>query len=73
MEHLNILRAFSIDAEQNKEAAKNKITMPVLALGEDIYPALGGDIPGNFELSSLQSLATDVKGVYGPIFWTLDT
>ncbi len=59
-------RAFSVDAEQNKESAKNKITMPVLALGGDIYPALGGDIPGNFALSSLQSLATDVKGVTVP-------
>ena len=65
MEHLNILELFR-DAEQNKEAAKNKITMPVLALGGDIYPALGGDIPGNFALSSLQSLATDVKGVTVP-------
>ena len=27
--------------------------MPVLALGGDIYPALGGDLPGNFALSSL--------------------
>jgi len=32
-----------MDAEQNKESAKNKITMPVLVLGGDIYPALGGD------------------------------
>jgi len=49
-----------------KKQPKNKITMPVLALGGDIYPALGGDIPGNFALSSLQSLATDVKGVTVP-------
>ena len=27
---------------------------PVLALGGDIYPALGGDYPGNFAYSSLQ-------------------
>jgi pimeloyl-ACP methyl ester carboxylesterase len=60
-------RAFSADAEQNKESAKNKITMPVLALGGDIYPALGGDIPGNFALSSLQSLATNVTGVIVPL------
>jgi hypothetical protein len=26
--------------------------MPVLVLGGDIYPALGGDLPGNFALSS---------------------
>jgi pimeloyl-ACP methyl ester carboxylesterase len=60
-------RSFSIDAEQNKESAKAKITMPVLALGGDIYPALGGDLPGNFALSSLQSLATNVKGVTVPL------
>jgi pimeloyl-ACP methyl ester carboxylesterase len=60
-------RAFPVDAEQNKESAKAKITIPVLALGGDIYPALGGDLPGNFALSSLQSLATNVKGVTVPL------
>ena len=44
-------RAFSVDAEQNKESAKNKITMPVLALGGDIYAALGGNIHDNFALT----------------------
>lgn len=60
-------RAFPIDAEQNKEAAKAKISTPVLALGGDIYPALGGDLPGNFAFSSLQSLAENVKGVTVPL------
>jgi pimeloyl-ACP methyl ester carboxylesterase len=33
----------------------------------DIYsPALDGDLPGNFALSSLQSLATNVTGVTVP-------
>ena len=41
--------------------------MPVLALGGDIYPALGGDLPGNFALSSTQALATNVKGVTVPL------
>ncbi len=41
--------------------------MPVLALGGDIYPALGGDIPGNFAQRSLQSLATNVTGVTVPL------
>ena len=50
-------RAFPQDAEQNKESAKSKITMPVLVLGGDIYPALGGDFPGNLGLSSTQTLA----------------
>ncbi|MDW0223645.1 MAG: alpha/beta hydrolase [Nitrososphaeraceae archaeon] len=64
---LEHFRAFPIDAEQNKETAKSKITTPVLALGGDIYPALGGDYPGNFAFSSLQSLATNVKGVTVPL------
>ncbi|HEX5892509.1 MAG TPA: alpha/beta hydrolase, partial [Nitrososphaeraceae archaeon] len=60
-------RAFPIDAEQNKESAKTPITIPVLALGGDIYPGLGGDIPGNFAASSLQSLATNVTGITVPL------
>jgi pimeloyl-ACP methyl ester carboxylesterase len=60
-------RAFPIDAQQNKEIAKSKITTPVLALGGDIYPALGGDIPGNFANSSLQGLASNVTGVTVPL------
>ncbi len=60
-------RAFPVDAEQNKESAKSKITMPVLVLGGDIYPALGGDLPGNFALSSTQALAANVKGITVPL------
>ena len=59
-------RAFPMDAEQNKESAKSKITMPVLVLGGDIYPALGGDYPGNFALDSTQALATNVTGITVP-------
>jgi pimeloyl-ACP methyl ester carboxylesterase len=64
---LEHFRAFPIDSEQNKESAKDKITMPVLVLGGDIYPALGGDFPGNFGLSSTQALATNVTGVTVPL------
>jgi pimeloyl-ACP methyl ester carboxylesterase len=64
---LEHFRAFPIDAEQNKESAKTKITMPVLVLGGDIYPALGGDFPGNFALSSTQALAANVTGVTVPL------
>jgi pimeloyl-ACP methyl ester carboxylesterase len=60
-------RAFPMDAEQNKESAKSKITMPVLVLGGDIYPALGGDYPGNFALESTQALATNVTGITVPL------
>ena len=60
-------RAFPMDAEQNKESAKNKIMMPVLVLGGDIYPALGGDFPGNFALKSTQALAANVTGITVPL------
>jgi pimeloyl-ACP methyl ester carboxylesterase len=61
-------RAFSQDAEDNKEsAAKGKITMPVLVLSGDIYPALGGDFPGNTTLNSTQALAENVQGVIVPL------
>ena len=60
-------RAFPIDAEQNKESANHKITMPVLVFGGDIYPALGGDFPGNFALNSTKALATNVTGITVPL------
>jgi pimeloyl-ACP methyl ester carboxylesterase len=60
-------RAFPIDAEQNKELSGNKLQIPVLVLGGDIYPAVGGDLPGNFALSSIQSLASNVSGVTVPL------
>jgi pimeloyl-ACP methyl ester carboxylesterase len=60
-------RAFSQDAEDNKEsAAMGKLTIPVLVLSGDIYPALGGDFPGNTTLNSTQALAENVKGVIVP-------
>ena len=40
--------------------------MPVLVLSGDIYPALGGDFPGNTTLNSTQALAENVKGVIVP-------
>jgi hypothetical protein len=65
---LNI-RAFPIDAKENKEslAKGGKLQMPVLALGGDIYPAIGGDLPGNFALSSTQLLAANVRGITVPL------
>jgi pimeloyl-ACP methyl ester carboxylesterase len=64
---LEYFRAFPQDAEQNKISANSKITMPVLVFGGDIYPALGGDFPGNFALSSTQALATNVTGITVPL------
>ena len=39
----------------------------VLVLGGDIYPALGGDFPGNFAPSSTQALASNAIGVTVPL------
>jgi pimeloyl-ACP methyl ester carboxylesterase len=66
-------RAFPQDAKDNKElAATAKLIMPVLVLAGDIYPALGGQLPGTPTLSSTQSLATNVHGVIVPLagHWT---
>jgi pimeloyl-ACP methyl ester carboxylesterase len=62
-------RAFPIDANENKEslAKEGKLLMPVLAVGGDIYPAVGGDLPGNFALYSTQQLAANVQGITVPL------
>ena len=60
-------RAFPEDAEQNKESAKPKLTTPVFVLGGGIYPALGGELPGNFTLNSTQALAANVTGITVPL------
>jgi pimeloyl-ACP methyl ester carboxylesterase len=60
-------RAFPVNAEQNKVLSETKLQIPVLALGGDIYPALGGDAPGNFALDSTQGLTENVKGVIVPL------
>jgi pimeloyl-ACP methyl ester carboxylesterase len=60
-------RAFPIDVEQNKVLSETKLQMPVLVLGGDIYPAVGGDLPGNFALYSTQLLAANVTGITVPL------
>jgi pimeloyl-ACP methyl ester carboxylesterase len=52
-------RAFPITAEQNKEHANVKLPMPVLVLG--------GKYTGNAALTSMKSLATDVRGGTVPL------
>jgi pimeloyl-ACP methyl ester carboxylesterase len=60
-------RAFPMDAEQNKALSETKLQIPVLAIGGDIYPALGGDLPGNLTLNSTQALAANVTGITVPL------
>lgn len=45
----------------------NAKSIPVLVLDGDIYPALGGDFPGNFALSSTQAFALNVTSVTVPL------
>jgi pimeloyl-ACP methyl ester carboxylesterase len=60
-------RAFPMNAEQNKALSETKLQIPILALGGDIYPALGGDYPGNVALESTQALAANVTGITVPL------
>ena len=60
-------RAFPMNAEQNKALSETKLQIPVLAIGGDIYPALGGDLPGNLTLNSTQALAANVTGITVPL------
>jgi pimeloyl-ACP methyl ester carboxylesterase len=52
-------RALPVNLEQNKEHANVKLPMPVLALG--------GEYTGNAALTSMRSLATDVRGGIVPL------
>jgi pimeloyl-ACP methyl ester carboxylesterase len=60
-------RAFPMNAEQNRALSETKLQIPVLAIGGDIYPALGGDLPGNLTLNSTQALAANVTGITVPL------
>ncbi len=62
-------KALPQDAKEIMELAKSKLTMPVLVLSGDIYPILGGDLPGSSTFNSIQnlSLATNVKSIIVPL------
>jgi pimeloyl-ACP methyl ester carboxylesterase len=61
-------RAFSQDAEQNKELVnKSKLQIPVLVLAADFYPIFGGNIPGNPVLNAMKTLAENVSGTDVPL------
>jgi hypothetical protein len=67
-------RAFPADAEQNRESAKAKIPMPVLVMGGDIYPALGGDFPGNLLCAKFNaSISCKCNWHHSSTFRTLDS
>ncbi|HEX2306345.1 MAG TPA: alpha/beta hydrolase [Nitrososphaeraceae archaeon] len=60
-------RAFPMNTEQNKALSETRLQIPVLAIGADIFPALGGDVPGNITLNSTQALAANVTGITVPL------
>ncbi len=59
-------RAFPQDAIQNQNYSKTKLTMPVLALGGQYIPTLGGKIAMPTVIYGMKILAQNVTGIIVP-------
>jgi pimeloyl-ACP methyl ester carboxylesterase len=59
-------RAFPQDAIQNQNYSKTKLTMPVLALGGEYIPTLGGNIAMPTVIYGMKILAQNVTGIKVP-------
>jgi pimeloyl-ACP methyl ester carboxylesterase len=59
-------RAFPQDAIQNQNYSRTKLTMPVLALGGQYIPTLGGNIAMPTVIYGMKILAQNVQGVTVP-------
>ena len=59
-------RAFPQDAIQNQNYSKTKLTMPVLALGGQYIPTLGGNIAMPTVIYGMKILAQNVTGIIVP-------
>ena len=59
-------RAFPQDAIQNQNYTKTKLTMPVLALGGEYIPTLGGKIAMPTVIYGMKILAQNVTGIIVP-------
>jgi pimeloyl-ACP methyl ester carboxylesterase len=59
-------RAFPQDAIQNQNYSKTKLTMPVLALGGEYIPTLGGNIAMPTVIYGMKILAQNVTGIIVP-------
>jgi pimeloyl-ACP methyl ester carboxylesterase len=59
-------RAFPQDAIENQNYSKTKLTMPVLAVYGEYYPAFGGNVTVNPALYSMKALAQNVQGIQIP-------
>jgi pimeloyl-ACP methyl ester carboxylesterase len=59
-------RAFPQDAIQNQNYSRTKLTMPVLALGGEYIPTLGGKIAMPTVIYGMKILAQNVTGIIVP-------
>ena len=59
-------RAFPQDAIQNQNYSKTKLTMPLLALGGEYIPTLGGKIAMPTVIYGMKILAQNVTGIIVP-------
>jgi pimeloyl-ACP methyl ester carboxylesterase len=59
-------RAFPQDAIENENYSKTKLTMPVLAVGGEYYPAFGGNVTTNSALYAMKALAQNASGIIVP-------
>ncbi len=56
-------RAVPQDAIENQNYSKTKLTIPILAVGGQYNPALGGNVTTNFTFYAMQGLAQNVHGI----------
>ncbi|MGA9151682.1 MAG: hypothetical protein WBZ36_13980 [Candidatus Nitrosopolaris sp.] len=56
-------RAFPQDVIENQNYSKTKLTMPVLAVGGEYYPAFAGNVTSNSALYAMKTLAQNVRGM----------
>ena len=59
-------RAFPQDAIENHNYSKAKLTMPVLGIGGENYPAFAGNVTSNSALYAMKTLAQNVRGMRIP-------
>jgi pimeloyl-ACP methyl ester carboxylesterase len=59
-------RAFPQDEIENQNYSKTKLTMPVLAVGGEYYPAFGDNVTVNYTLYGMEALVQNAHGIQVP-------
>jgi hypothetical protein len=59
--------AIALNLRETEATQYNKEYRKIRNLDGDIYPAVGGDLPGNFGLNSTHALAANVTGITVPL------